>query len=79
MLSVFACLFPYQDCYHPSTEEIPKGNQKLKIEEGQTTQWPREKEQKIIYKTSRRTIKDGATRTPLNIGVNSIIVSNKPN
>jgi hypothetical protein len=52
-------------------QKIPKGgNQNSLIEEEQTTQWPKGKGQKTIYKTYHKT-KDRVTRTPLKPGVNS--------
>ena len=41
--------------------------------EGQTTQWPKEKGQTLIYKALQSTqkTKNGATRIPLKLGVNS--------
>jgi hypothetical protein len=47
--------------------KIPKGgNQNPYIEEGQTTQWPKEKGQKDKQRSTKHThkIKDRATRTP---------------
>jgi hypothetical protein len=51
--------------------KIPKGgNQKLYIEEEQTTQWPKEKEQKGKQRSTKHTYKtkDRVTRTPLKTG-----------
>jgi hypothetical protein len=42
---------------HASTKRVwrcQKGNQKPSIEDGQTTQWPSEKGQTLIYKTLQR-------------------------
>ena len=47
--------------------KIPKGgNQNPYIEEEQTTQWPKEKEQKDKQRSTKHThkIKDRATQTP---------------
>ena len=47
--------------------KIPKGgNQNTCIEEGQTTQWPKEKGQKDKQRSTKHThkTKDRATRTP---------------
>ena len=51
-------------------KKIPKGNQNPYIEK-QTTQWPKEKVQKDIQRSTKHThkTKDRATRTPLKTGV----------
>ena len=54
--------------------KIPKGdNQNRKIDEGQTTQWPKEKGQKDKQQSTKHTYKtkDRATSTPPKTGVNS--------
>ena len=50
--------------------KIPKGNQNPYIEEVQTTQWPKEKEQKDKQRSTKHThrTKDRVTRTPLKTG-----------
>jgi len=50
--------------------KIPKGNQKLYIEEKQTTQWLKEKVQKDKQRPTKHTYKtkDRVTRTPLKTG-----------
>ena len=47
-----------------------RGNQNLYIEEEQTTQWPKEKEQKDKQRSTKHThkTKDRVTRTPLKTG-----------
>jgi hypothetical protein len=44
-----------------------RGNQKPKIEEGQTTQWPTEKEQNDMERSTKHThkTKDRVTRTSI--------------
>jgi hypothetical protein len=53
--------------------KIPKGNQNPYIEEEQTTQWPNENKQQDKRRSTKHAykIKDRATRTPLQTGVNS--------
>ena len=54
--------------------KIPKGgNQNRKIDEGQTTQWPKEKGQKDKQRSTKHTYKtkDRATSIPPKTGVNS--------
>ena len=54
--------------------KIPKGgNQNCKIDEGQTTQWPKEKGQKDKQRSTKHTYKtkDRATSIPPKTGVNS--------
>jgi hypothetical protein len=50
---------------------IPSGNQNPHIKEKQTTQWPKEKEQKDKQRSTKHTYKtnDRVTRTPLKTGV----------
>ena len=50
-----------------------KGNQNPYMVEEQTTQWPKEKEQKDKQRSTKHTYKtkDGVTWTPLITGVNS--------
>ena len=50
---------------------IPSGNQNPHINEKQTTQWPKEKEQKDKQRSTKHTYKtnDRVTRTPLKTGV----------
>jgi hypothetical protein len=50
-----------------------RGNQNPYIEEGQTTQWPKEKVQKGKQRSTKHThtTKDQITRTPLKPGLNS--------
>ena len=52
-------------------QKIPKGNQNPHIEEGQTTQWPKEKVQTDKQRSTNIThkTKDGVTRTTLKTGV----------
>jgi len=54
--------------------KIPKGgNQNAHTEEEQTTQWPKEKAQKDIQRSTKHKHKtiDGVARTPLKAEVNS--------
>ena len=53
--------------------KIPKGYQNPYIEEEQTTQWPKEKEQNDKQRSTNIThkSKDRVPRTPLKLGVNS--------
>jgi hypothetical protein len=50
--------------------KISKGNQNPYIEEGQTTQWPKEKGQKDKQRSTKHTYKpkDRVTLTPLKTG-----------
>ena len=55
------CLIPLSTVfqfYHAEEEfEVPKGQSKTVNEEGQTTQWPKEKEQRTTHKQLYRKLK----------------------
>ena len=62
--------------FHENSLKKPKGSQHSYIEEEQTTQWPKEKEQKDKHRSTKHTYKTHkskhrVTRTPLKTGGNS--------
>ena len=60
--------------------KIPKGNQNPHIEEGQTTQWPKEKAQTDKQRSTNIThkTKDGVTRTTLKPGCSGRVSAPAP-